>query len=44
MVVSKDGSGKVLGGSADQPADGKRADSAAMPAYVGFRIVKAVKP
>ncbi|HXJ95162.1 MAG TPA: SUMF1/EgtB/PvdO family nonheme iron enzyme, partial [Terriglobia bacterium] len=40
-AVGKDGDGKVLGGSADQPADSRRADSAAAPAYVGFRVVRA---
>ncbi len=39
--VDKDGKGKVLGGSADRPADAKTA-TAARPDYVGFRVVRDV--
>lgn len=38
-VTAKDGTGKVLGGSADRPVDPKSA-SKARPSYVGFRIVR----
>jgi len=38
--VGKDGKAKVLGGSADRPADEKTRDAQPLPAYVGFRIVK----
>ncbi len=37
-VVAKDGSGKVLGGSADRPVDPK-SESKPRPDYVGFRVV-----
>jgi dipeptidyl aminopeptidase/acylaminoacyl peptidase len=43
-VLTRAGSGKALGGSADCPADGKAACAAA-PEYVGFRVVfGAAKP
>jgi dipeptidyl aminopeptidase/acylaminoacyl peptidase len=46
-VLTRDGKGKVIGGSADCPADAK-AKCAAAPEYVGFRVVrgeaKAAKP
>lgn len=42
-VVSKDGHGRILGGSADRPADGKQLEAAPDPAYVGFRVVKGPK-
>lgn len=38
-VVTKDGKGKALGGSADRPADAKSA-GAPRPDYTGFRVVK----
>ncbi|GIU75651.1 MAG: peptidase S9 [Bryobacteraceae bacterium] len=38
-VVGKDGKGKVLGGSADQPADAK-APVTSRPDYIGFRVVR----
>jgi formylglycine-generating enzyme required for sulfatase activity len=38
-VVTKDGKGKALGGSADRPADAK-SQSPPTPAYIGFRVVK----
>lgn len=41
-VVAKDGQGKVLGGSADAPADAKAAVTT-RPDYVGFRVVKETK-
>jgi dipeptidyl aminopeptidase/acylaminoacyl peptidase len=41
-VVTKNGAGKVLGGSADQPADSK-ADAGPRPDYIGFRVVKDAK-
>lgn len=37
-VVARDGKGKVLGGSADQPADPK-APVTSRPDYIGFRVV-----
>ncbi|MCS7044068.1 MAG: prolyl oligopeptidase family serine peptidase [Bryobacteraceae bacterium] len=37
-VVGKDGKGKVLGGSADQPAD-QKAPVTSRPDYIGFRVV-----
>ena len=40
-TVGKDGEGKLLGGSADLPADSKDESPQAAPAYRGFRIVKA---
>jgi hypothetical protein len=42
-VVTKDGKGKTMGGSADRPADGK-STAAARPDYTGFRVVRADKP
>ena len=36
----KDGSGKLLGGSADRPADAKVQRLVAGPAYQGFRVVR----
>jgi formylglycine-generating enzyme required for sulfatase activity len=39
-VVDKNGQGKTLGGSADQPADQKARESAPGPAYIGFRVTK----
>ena len=43
-VLTRDGKGKVMGGSADCPADPK-ANCAAAPEYVGFRVVRgAAKP
>jgi dipeptidyl aminopeptidase/acylaminoacyl peptidase len=38
-VLTADGQGKVIGGSADCPADAKSSCTAA-PAYVGFRVVR----
>jgi dipeptidyl aminopeptidase/acylaminoacyl peptidase len=38
-VVNKDGSGTVLGGSADRPADAK-SPSTTRPDYIGFRVVR----
>ena len=38
-VLTRDGQGKVLGGSADCPADPKSSCTPA-PAYVGFRVVR----
>ena len=38
-VVAKDGTGKVLGGSAEQPGDPKFV-GVARPDYTGFRVVK----
>ncbi len=37
-VVTKDGAGKAVGGSADRPVDAK-SSAAPRPDYVGFRIV-----
>ncbi|HET8966937.1 MAG TPA: prolyl oligopeptidase family serine peptidase [Candidatus Acidoferrum sp.] len=46
-VLTRDGKGKVIGGSADCPADAK-ANCTAAPEYIGFRVVrgeaKAAKP
>ncbi len=43
-VLTRDGRGKVIGGSADCPADPK-ANCTAAPEYVGFRVVRgAAKP
>ena len=39
-AVDKEGKGKVLGGSADQPADPKTSGSGAAPAYIGYRVVR----
>jgi predicted esterase len=38
-VLTSDGKGKVMGGSADCPADAK-ANCTAAPEYVGFRVVR----
>jgi dipeptidyl aminopeptidase/acylaminoacyl peptidase len=38
--ASKDGRGKVLGGSADQAADPKARGAQPAPAYIGLRVVK----
>jgi hypothetical protein len=38
-VLTRDGKGKVIGGSADCPADPK-ANCTAAPEYVGFRVVR----
>src|SRR5262249_38959149 len=46
-VVGKDGKGKIVGGSADAPADAKLSQRKPAPEYVGFRVVKgapAAKP
>jgi len=42
-VLLKDGSGKIIGGSADRPADAKAQERPAAPAYTGFRIVREPK-
>ncbi len=43
-VLTRDGKGKVIGGSADCPADPK-ANCTAAPEYIGFRVVRgAAKP
>ncbi len=39
-AVAKDGSGVALGGSADQPSDGKRARKSPALQYTGFRVIK----
>jgi dipeptidyl aminopeptidase/acylaminoacyl peptidase len=39
-VVGKDGKGKIMGGSADAPADAKQSLRRPAPEYVGFRVVK----
>jgi hypothetical protein len=39
-AIGKDGDGVVLGGSADQPQDDKRAKRTPSPVYTGFRVVK----
>ena len=43
-VLTRDGKGKVIGGSADCPAD-PRSSCTPAPEYVGFRVVRgAAKP
>jgi formylglycine-generating enzyme required for sulfatase activity len=43
-VLTRDGQGKVIGGSADCPADA-RSDCTPAPEYIGFRVVRgAPKP
>jgi hypothetical protein len=43
-VLTRDGKGKIIGGSADCPADPK-ANSTPAPEYIGFRVVRgAAKP
>ncbi len=42
-AVAADGSGKLLGGSADQPADTKAHSQQAAEAYRGFRVVRPPK-
>jgi hypothetical protein len=43
-VLTRDGEGKVIGGSADCPADTKSSCTPA-PEYIGFRVVRgAAKP
>jgi formylglycine-generating enzyme required for sulfatase activity len=43
-VLTRDGKGKVIGGSADCPADPK-ANCTPAPEYIGFRVVRgAAKP
>ena len=39
-VIGKDGKGKVIGGSADTPADSKQGLRRPAPEYIGFRVVK----
>jgi dipeptidyl aminopeptidase/acylaminoacyl peptidase len=39
-VAAKDGTGKAMGGSADQPADPKAATRAPGQAYIGFRVIR----
>jgi dipeptidyl aminopeptidase/acylaminoacyl peptidase len=39
-AVAKEGSSKILGGSADMPADSKQARRSPAPQYIGFRVVK----
>jgi formylglycine-generating enzyme required for sulfatase activity len=41
-VTGKDGKGKALGGSADQPVDGK-GQSAARASFTGFRVVRSLE-
>lgn len=38
-VTTKDGKGKAMGGSADQPADGKT-EATPRLSYTGFRVVR----
>jgi hypothetical protein len=38
-VTAKDGTGKVLGGSADRPVDAKSTGKARL-SYTGFRVVR----
>jgi dipeptidyl aminopeptidase/acylaminoacyl peptidase len=39
-VIAEAGSGRLMGGSADTPADAKLRQRAPAPEYIGFRIVK----
>jgi len=39
-VITSDGTGKTLGGSADRPSDNKSAYEPASSAYTGFRVVR----
>ncbi len=39
-VITKDGKSKLMGGSADAPADAKQKTSPAGPEYRGFRVVE----
>ncbi|HXG66453.1 MAG TPA: SUMF1/EgtB/PvdO family nonheme iron enzyme, partial [Blastocatellia bacterium] len=39
-VVAADGSGRVMGGSADSPADAKWSVRKPAPEYIGFRVIK----
>ena len=39
-MQTKDGKGKLMGGSADAPADAKQRTSLAAPEYRGFRVVE----
>lgn len=39
-IIGPDGAGKLIGGSADRPADSKAATGRASEAYRGFRVVK----
>ncbi len=41
-VQTKDGKGRLAGGSADTPADAKQRTSQAAPEYRGFRVVEVV--
>ncbi|HZT83097.1 MAG TPA: prolyl oligopeptidase family serine peptidase [Gemmataceae bacterium] len=41
-VVGKDGRGRAMGGSADQPADAKQGERRPGAEYVGFRVVREV--
>ncbi len=43
-VISKDGKGVVMGGSADMPADTKLRNRQATAEYTGFRIIKGAAP
>jgi dienelactone hydrolase len=43
-VTAADGAGKLMGGSADAPADPKRRASDAAPEYRGFRVVQGATP
>ena len=42
-VQGKDGKAKLMGGSADCPADGKQRASEAAAEYRGFRVVEAAR-
>jgi hypothetical protein len=41
-VATRDGKGRVAGGSADTPADVRLATRCPGPEYVGFRVVRGV--
>jgi dipeptidyl aminopeptidase/acylaminoacyl peptidase len=43
-VISKDGKGIVMGGSADMPADTKLRNRHAASEYTGFRVIKGAAP
>jgi hypothetical protein len=43
-VIGKDGKGKIIGGSADTPADTKQEQRRPAPEYIGFRVIKGAAP
>ncbi|MBI3950885.1 MAG: hypothetical protein HY314_10585 [Acidobacteria bacterium] len=39
-VIAEDGRGRLMGGSANTPADSKLRQRTAAPEYTGFRVIK----